>query len=281
MKYSVDNFIKIGSSHKLCEDYSLCGMIGDIPYIIVSDGCSSSKHTDVGARILCHTAVDVLKRNSNDLQKLTYKCLGELILDDALPIARSLSLPKTALDATLLISYVVNGECICCMYGDGTYIINDSKEQTKTLIEVSYESNAPLYLSYSDSQCAMEKYLKIFDGCKRIETIIDLGTLSAISESRDVQDALAIVTAFSEGDFILLTTDGIDTFVSPAGETKSTVVLAKDLIDFKGYNGEFVRRRTQRVLKNLAVENITNIDDFTIAGIYMESDSNETIKDIG
>ena len=48
MEVNVDHFTKIGKNYLVCEDYILSG-VSPTPYIILSDGCSSSKHIDVGA----------------------------------------------------------------------------------------------------------------------------------------------------------------------------------------------------------------------------------------
>lgn len=283
MDYSIDNFIKIGASHKICEDYSLCGQIGDVPYIIVSDGCSSSKHTDLGARILCHTAVKVLKHCSPVLDIINYEYLGKSIVQRANLIADTLMLPKSALDATLLIAYIIKNKYRCMMYGDGCYIVGNSKTKTATLTEVSYESNAPFYLSYDNdiNPKKHQSYFDIFVDEGRVETVTDLNTSERSTNLYNVKDKFDKSGLVSDGDFILLSTDGIDTFISPTGDKKSTVELTKDLIDFKSCAGEFIRRRTQRVLKNLSVDSMTNVDDFTIAGIYMESDKNENTENPG
>lgn len=53
-----NSFYQIGRDHKVCEDYAICGM-EPFPYTILSDGCSTGKHTDVGSRIL----VSMTKKN--------------------------------------------------------------------------------------------------------------------------------------------------------------------------------------------------------------------------
>ena len=60
----VDTFSKIGKTHKICEDYILSGT-KPFPYIIISDGCSSSEGTDMGARLLCFLAQQYIRFNSH------------------------------------------------------------------------------------------------------------------------------------------------------------------------------------------------------------------------
>jgi hypothetical protein len=49
-----DFIFETGDSHAVCEDYGRQGMVGDVAYIIQSDGCSDPKSpdTDFGARLL-------------------------------------------------------------------------------------------------------------------------------------------------------------------------------------------------------------------------------------
>ena len=53
---NTDCYYEIGHSHIFCEDYALAGIVNNIGYAIVSDGCSSSDNVDVGARVLAHIA---------------------------------------------------------------------------------------------------------------------------------------------------------------------------------------------------------------------------------
>ena len=57
----IDSFLKIGHSHEQCQDYILTGT-DPCPYIILADGCSGAEDSDIGARLLCHTALKYLKK---------------------------------------------------------------------------------------------------------------------------------------------------------------------------------------------------------------------------
>ena len=89
---NVDHYMTIGSSHQVCEDYIISGT-EPFPYIILSDGCSSSKDTDIGARILAQCAKNYLTTFHNlheDCAKdtLGYKIIfwGVLLLISGIPI---------------------------------------------------------------------------------------------------------------------------------------------------------------------------------------------------
>lgn len=51
----VDSFLRTATIKEICQDYILSGT-DPFPYVIISDGCSSSKKSDVGARLLCYIA---------------------------------------------------------------------------------------------------------------------------------------------------------------------------------------------------------------------------------
>src|SRR5215203_2249321 len=48
---NTDCFFNIGATHSVCQDYVVAS-----PYLILSDGCSSSPDTDIGARLLVKAA---------------------------------------------------------------------------------------------------------------------------------------------------------------------------------------------------------------------------------
>ena len=51
-----DSYFEIGNTHQICQDYALSGNYKDMYYSVVSDGCSSAEHSEIGAQILCHVA---------------------------------------------------------------------------------------------------------------------------------------------------------------------------------------------------------------------------------
>ena len=64
---SADSYYTNGGLNKGCQDYALhdSGFF-PAPYIIVCDGCSSSRFTDVGARLLAHASKKVLHSLINE-----------------------------------------------------------------------------------------------------------------------------------------------------------------------------------------------------------------------
>ena len=142
---ATDIFIEIGSQHKVCEDYIISGMEPE-PYIILADGCSSSNDTEMGARILCHLAKQYLRYRSDDLHNIDHKKMGRWIIHNAEMAARQMGLKVSCLDATLIVSFFIDGEVKIFMYGDGVVVIKSGNDIE--YFKIDFSSNAPYYLSY-------------------------------------------------------------------------------------------------------------------------------------
>ncbi|HYO91642.1 MAG TPA: hypothetical protein VEQ40_08400, partial [Pyrinomonadaceae bacterium] len=80
---NADSAFLIGATHAVCQDYAVAGngtpderaAVSNLqanPYVILSDGCSSSPDTDIGARLLVKAAEQVLfKARAPTAQALT------------------------------------------------------------------------------------------------------------------------------------------------------------------------------------------------------------------
>ena len=143
----IDTFLTIGKSHKVCEDYILSGT-DPMPYIIISDGCSSSKGTDMGARLLCFLAQQYIKFRATKDFEPDHKEMGLWIIHNAELVAKQLGLCNHSLDATLIIAYKSYGinNIRVHFYGDGCVLYFGPKQMLFGQIE--YTKNAPYYLSY-------------------------------------------------------------------------------------------------------------------------------------
>ena len=143
-----DTFLKIGKTHQECEDYIVSGW-NPHQHVILSDGCSSSKQTEMGARILCHLAKQYITYRRQDYRYpfLDYDEMGNWIIHNAGLTARQLGLKTSCLDATLIIAYVHDDRVHIYMYGDGVVVIQRNDGQI-AMMEIEYTKNAPNYLSY-------------------------------------------------------------------------------------------------------------------------------------
>jgi serine/threonine protein phosphatase PrpC len=281
MKINVDDFLKIGYQHHICEDYVISGRTrDDMPYAILSDGCSSSRNTDVGARLLCHFAKRFISKFSeNTIDVTDSEEIGQWVIHNAEVAARQMGLDRTSLDATLIVTYIANGNFYSHMYGDGMLILIPKIEiDGKTDVrEINYTSNAPFYLSYHIDPERFEQYRNI-ENNQKILTID-----SGYGKEQHVFDhwryPYTEVLPISEYDFMMIASDGLQSFVQD-GERMSIVngfmPSIVDIFNFKNTKGEFLKRRMGS--KRGAIKTLENtyklkhFDDISIAGYAISED---------
>jgi hypothetical protein len=111
-----DSYFELGTNHEHCQDYVIHGCVNNYCFLIGSDGCSSSAQSDVGARLLCHTAkaklTEMIKDGDFEKQQpfvdLQFKLQAKVLKDIDL-LKLMLALEITNFDATLNI-LITNGE---------------------------------------------------------------------------------------------------------------------------------------------------------------------------
>jgi hypothetical protein len=245
MRIHIDSLLKIGKTHKVCEDYIISGN-NPVPYIILSDGCSSSKDTDIGARILCHKAKQYLQRYTNSFDSINGIEMGDYIIWSSKLAIDLLGLDITALDATLIIAYYYNGLININMYGDGCIAVID---KTSTMIEiVEYSKNTPYYLSYKLDYERNEIYHnnKITKTVDRHYYYNSADTFDLITGAMDYDKPYISKHLFDldRDKTIFIFSDGISTFFNKEqSKFLSIADFIKDFSSFKTLKGEFLQRR--------------------------------------
>jgi len=284
MLHSLDYFIKTGKRHtnNICEDYIICEE-KPTPHIILSDGCSTAKNTDTGARLIAHIA----KKYINEFQKyiesgeIGYELLGKMIITKAKKIAQELGcgLDPSCLNATLSIAILLNNEVRVYVYGDGLIItINDDNELEVTQIE--YSGNAPYYLNYLVDPVENYKYSKKFKGEKIITySKFNIKNFELIRKKIFTKSKFApICCTFSTEIFptVIIASDGLDSFVKKASTIEvSKIELVdelKSLISFVNYTGEFINREVKRAIRIFERKSIFHLDDLAIGGFHFEKE---------
>ncbi len=158
---SCDSYYSIGDKHQVCQDYALHGSEGDMEYVIVADGCSSAKFSEVGAQILCHAAkfhvnlcfqTGMFEQCSLDTLS---SVLGNSILKRINEVRVSYPVDKEALEATLLIAVKVGGKVFVFVWGDGVIIERYRTEEGhvfQIVADIDFTCNAPFYLTGDPEQ---------------------------------------------------------------------------------------------------------------------------------
>ena len=278
----IDPYFTNGKVNKVCQDYVIHGET-PVPYVILCDGCSSSKFTDVGARILAHSAkeaLNVLKPfdvlYTNHYQDY-WDDFGSAAISFAKGSIKNLGLPNESLDATLMVMFYIEEEDVlrCLTYGDGSIIFLKNNNPT-TIYDFSYEGNAPYYLSYRidpERRKLYENFSKEFNGVtQKRHTIFMDGTTHPFCKSGALYNRENIINCdLGAGKFFngaLLCSDGISSFVNFESTDRISIEdITREFTAFKNFNGEFIKRRIRRAMDDLCKKQIHNTDDVSIGGI--------------
>lgn len=259
----------IGKLHKICEDYSCHGNTPE-PYILLSDGCSSSPNTDFGSRILTKVAGDLL-------QKEPILDIDEMLIE-ADEIRRIINISQKSLDATLFCAYVRDTKYHLLMCGDGASVkIKDNGMMEIVLIE--YPSGAPFYPNYRLDLVRKAGYKSEFGMKRKVTTYLltPYGVVENYVESED-EDGFFYSEEGLCKDYksISIMSDGIfsyyellNTGTSKSGNPIDVNDVLRKLLDFKSFQGEFVDRRLQKFRKDCEKMNWFHADDISLATIFL------------
>lgn len=257
---NTDAFFTTGKQHNVCQDYTSAAPA----VVVLSDGCSSSPHTDVGARLLCRMAL-----LHGPLDGTSY----------AKALLPQLGLPSESLDATLLLAHwdPTTSSVRVFVHGDGL-VVARRRDGTHLVIDTSYPSGAPLYPNYSTDLPRRERYAQEFGTVRRI-TMLD-GDLKDETEA-PLQNGGGWGSGVSSYEFpatlfdlVLLLSDGAHTFHSPVGRLGATEpipfsTVIGEMLAIKSFAGEFITRRAKKFLKDAAAKGWHHDDDFSVAALYL------------
>lgn len=260
MKMSIDTFLRVGKQHTICEDYIIAGE-NPRPYVVLADGCSSSKHTDLGARLLCHSVKFFLETNPVDYLP-RYNTMADFTIHNVKSIIDLLRMPLSCLDSTLLVSFLHNYAVYVYMYGDGN-IITVSNNNEISLYKASYGLNAPDYLSYRIDQNREQLYKNLKGNERKI-----LKYKLNWDQPLEINPYSLFTFPLTEYKCILIASDGVE-FLHPETGLLDQKEILKQLVAFKNPNGEFVKRRMKRMVKQYEFDKIYHYDDISIGGFHL------------
>jgi len=260
MELNTDFAFRMGKDHTVCEDYAFSYEKENISIAVVSDGCSGSPLTDIGARILTHTF----------LKEGDYRLNKENLISESRVIASKLCIPETALDATLIYCWsdLNTGKTGFSMYGDGTVMVGTRKNGVLKF-DSEYSSGYPYYLNYFKSPRLLE-YSKINQKVVIKETQVNEWVdFFEISNSFEPDFIFSKEFDIEDIEWIVCFSDGISSVNSDKA--------AYDFCTFKNMNGNFLQRRFKRWEKINKKDGLFHYDDVSVAGIHFKEEDNETI----
>jgi hypothetical protein len=269
METNADACFSIGKTHMVCQDYARAGRTRDgAPYAIVSDGCSSSPDTDVGARLLAIAAEVQLRAGVMPDAERTVEML-RCNLDWH-------GLSSRCFDATMVAALLEKTEVRVRMWGDGV-VAARRRDGAIEVCTVDHTKNAPGYVSY------------LLDKDRKRDYIAEYGNEYKITRwSSANEDGWVVDTgveaplrdwAFNvnEYDLVAVLSDGVQTFQCLSEtETSRTLIdvppeeVLRELLAIRSVRGEFMKRRTHKFLTKACPPRLWHhADDLAIAAIWM------------
>ena len=284
MKFHTDQHFCIGHSHYLsgkpCQDYALSYSAENFACVVVCDGCSTGKRTDIGARILGLSVLQFFKeREENGLQINNDKDIYYLLKSILADRAHMLKLENSDLLSTCIFVCVNNKRIISRVFGDGVVAV---KFRDGSIKAEKYEwiNNAPLYLSYSEKDIKqLEDIFHKGENHPPFSIEIKLSVdVPPIMHYLDLMDAMYGVRTFldlsfnndeflKEIEFISVFSDGIAQF-----NNCHWMEVVEQCMAFKNTTGEFLKRRIMKVIKNCQRNNKYPIDDVSCSVVKIKHD---------
>lgn len=275
-----DSFFVIGSGHDVCQDYVTSHNNGIKSYVVLADGCSGSKDSDIGSRILVKThELYIPQMGVMDFDEFSRKLssMYTQIIEEASTNAKALELDQMALDTTMM-SIISNksGDFMVTCYGDGVVALGRRDGIIETY-SVSYNEGYPNYLSYRLSPERSKSFAEKTNNYKEI-------TLEMIGDEEEpLKQKYRSSTGFDiylgnkkTYSWVAILSDGVSSFMqkvvddcSITQEPVPTHEVIRAMFDFKGFKGPFVKRRVKRFLESCKQRDWIHLDDLSVGVVYL------------
>lgn len=240
-----------GAHHVYCEDYALHWEDG----VVVSDGCTGAKHSDVGARLICWEV-----RQDSPLKKgwLPHR---------SRQAANLLGLPEISLYASTMVITDDRSAFYVQVAGDGV-VAARRHDGTHHITRLHFLNSCPQYAAKNfpgvdPYQCEFEQIVDVYDP-EMVSSTVNDTQVDAFSRFTYSKEEFDLVAVFSDGveSFRKLGPEG----VQPADQMFTEFV--KGFMPVSNYAGNFMERRARRVLGDLSRRNLYHMDDFSVGAIY-------------
>lgn len=260
-RFYVDDYFHIGQMHlgsgKPCQDYSFSGVTDEGAFAVVSDGCSSGRHTDVGARIIALSTVNSLQQWLKAADVPINK-VSQVVMERHkyafLKSGEAFNLLLSDLLATCLYACLTPLGGLICVQGDGV-IAKVYRNGSISLAAYQWDNNTPLYPAYAADN--YKGFIKTHGGDPDSPSLkvehrrYDGGDVQTNLQGIGLGEAIKGISQEISGDeaselsFLSVFTDGV---MQVEGMTWQDVVL--QLLAFKNVEGEFAKRRMIRFIKD-------------------------------
>lgn len=279
-----DHYFHIGSMHltngKPCQDYAISGRYDDIAMAIVSDGCSTGRHTDVGSRILALSTATAIREH----WIINRSALGANVFEEvnfrqnivSTGTRQIIGLAPQDMLATSMYAYISPSGGFIHVQGDGVIVLK-YRDGGIEMHRFEWTKNLPYYPAYKEN--GLSDFIKAHgNDLNALELSqesaireIDGGLLPSGTSYHTLGDGIKGVTinvpeeTLSRVEFIALFSDGIAQI--DGIDWKEAVSL---FTAFKNIAGEFAKRRMIRGIKDVQKIGKGPIDDISYAVIRVE-----------
>jgi hypothetical protein len=259
-----DYIYTIGNSHKTCDDFAYSYTDNGINLSIVSDGCSSSRNSDIGARLICSKILDSLCSWNNlmkqgNVNEIIENCF-EIIFNKYHKIYGDYFLDCTIItsitDNLHTVVYLIGDGCILCKYNNGT----------ETYFNTEFENNAPAYMSYvlnTERQNAYLDFSRYYEETLITRSINKIDISTETKTENKTMDGIPVRSySFSHNEvkYLMLFTDGINSFTD---KSKDLSYYGHKMLDVKNENGVFLQRQIQGICRHEKETGNIHDDDFS------------------
>lgn len=282
--FNADDHHVIGSMHvetgKPCQDYALSGVVKDVAYAIVSDGCSSGGLTDVGSRLITLATASAIKKLVNENVPL----LAEDIADEQkvalYQLRKQLSLTTSDLLATCLYVCLTPTGGFVSVRGDGAVAFKWI-DGSITLHLFTWPNNTPFYPAYGLDgitpfvnahggnilENVFEEEVWVFNP----ESGFSLSRTNYHSISQGIYGIVLPIDHVQPLDVVAIFTDGVSLV-----EHVEDRDVVKDLLAFKTLHGAFAKRRMIRFIQESRKNGKGPRDDLGFAAIHVTHEEGVT-----
>lgn len=279
MEFFTDEYFQIGQAHlgggKPCQDYALSEVYKGTALAIVSDGCSSGWKTDIGSRLVCLNAISAVKKLLAGNKELNSEqgvregiITRNIILSEAQNI---LELDIMDMLATSIFAGVSVEGGIVVVEGDGVVAI---KYRNGDIVAHNFEwnQNMPYYPIYKNGllQQFIEAQGNDLEQRQLQETLCLINSDGTIRSQEKILHTLSdgidgigielLKDMLSDIEFVAVFSDGITQI-----EKMPWAEAVREMLNFKGVKGVFVKRRIASVLRSIGKVGQRPIDDISCA----------------
>ena len=274
-----DSWFTIGGHHLVCQDHAAAGKTDSGgAWAVLSDGCSASPDSDVGARLLTRAATLAL-RDADDLPDV------DAVVRTAARWATNMDMMPSqpepwCLDATLsMLLAQPDGTVHCLIAGDGVLGVRH-RDGTFSTTSIRWDGNAPPYPSYRLNPARRMGWQAHY-GTGQVHAWTEVRPpvqngeprapgVNHITSVLDTDEPLTWTFSPEEVDLVVLMSDGAESFNGRHGDVITPHHITQRLLSVKRGSGRFLVRRTRRFV-NRECDSLGwwFSDDLSVAGVHL------------